>query len=413
MAAQILMPALSPTMEKGNIVRWLKAQGDLVKAGDLLAEIETDKAIVEFEAVEDGYLAKILVPAGSEDVPVNTPIALLASDGEKTDEATHGATVVSIETTGTLSEPQNQRLPDAGTGGRHRVRASPLARRLATQLGVKIDQLRGSGPDGRIVKADVEAAGSVTTSYAQAEAPTKRTEAPHEDRRSGANSRDEDFPHSNTRRTIAKRLMEAKSSIPHFYVTIDCTVDTLLDLRAQLNLGREARLSINDFVVKAVAMALAKVPSVNATWTDDAMRHWRDIDVAVAVAAPTGLITPIIRSADTKTVGAISAEIRDLAGRAREAKLRPEEFQGGSFTISNLGMYGIRNFAAIVNPPHAAILAVGATEERPVVRGDEIVIANVMTCTLSVDHRIVDGALASEYLKVLKGFLEAPLMMLV
>ena len=413
MAAQILMPALSPTMEKGNIVRWLKAQGDLVKAGDLLAEIETDKAIVEFEAVEDGYLAKILVPAGSEDVPVNTPIALLASDGEKTDEATHGATVVSIETTGTLSEPQNQRLPDAGTGGRHRVRASPLARRLATQLGVKIDQLRGSGPDGRIVKADVEAAGSVTTSYAQAEAPTKRTEAPHEDRRSGANSRYEDFPHSNTRRTIAKRLMEAKSSIPHFYVTIDCTVDTLLDLRAQLNLGREARLSINDFVVKAVAMALAKVPSVNATWTDDAMRHWRDIDVAVAVAAPTGLITPIIRSADTKTVGAISAEIMDLAGRAREGKLRPEEFQGGSFTISNLGMYGIRNFAAIVNPPHAAILAVGATEERPVVRGDEIVIANVMTCTLSVDHRIVDGALASEYLKVLKGFLEAPLTMLV
>ncbi len=414
MATNILMPALSPTMTEGTLARWLKKEGDDIRAGDVIAEIETDKATMEVEAVDEGVLGKILVPEGSAGVKVNAPIAILIAAGEKVPAQTDAPPAAPGNAPGNAKEtrqdaapapaqPASQSAKPAATVSAdhgERIFVSPLARRMALQAGIDLATLSGSGPNGRIVKADIEAALRKPSAAAS-------DTAPHEL-----------VPHSSMRKIIARRLSEAKQQIPHFYLSLDIGLDALLDLRATLNAkapkeGPGAfKLSVNDLIIKAVAIALRRVPRVNASFTEDGIAYYRDVDISVAVAIPDGLITPIIRGADHKGLAAISNEMKALAGRARAGKLKPEEYQGGGFSISNLGMYGITAFSAIINPPQSAILAIGAGEKRAVVRGDAIAIATMMTCTLSVDHRVVDGALGAEWLAAFKAIIEDPLSLM-
>ncbi|MER2605789.1 MAG: pyruvate dehydrogenase complex dihydrolipoamide acetyltransferase [Siculibacillus sp.] len=452
MPTNILMPALSPTMEKGNLAKWLKAVGDTVKAGDVIAEIETDKATMEVEAVDEGTLAAILVPAGTQDVAVNTPIAVIAADGEDATAAAAPAPkpaaalssplageVAAQSAVGGGSSPQAPLpagpAPVAASG--ERLFASPLARRVAKEKGVDLTKVAGSGPRGRIVQKDVEAASAAGTAKVGAapapaatpaaaaptpSAPIALPTGPSEEailRMFEPGSYDV-IPHDGMRKTIAKRLMESKLTVPHFYLTIDCELDALLALRGEINAsapvkdGKPAfKVSVNDFVIKAMALALQRVPDANVTWTDGAMLKHRHSDVGVAVSIPGGLITPVVRRAETKTLSAISNEMKDFAARAKARKLKPEEYQGGSTAVSNLGMFGIRDFAAIINPPHATILAVGAGEQRVVVKNGAPAVATVMTVTLSTDHRAVDGALGAEFLAAFRALIEKPMGMLV
>jgi pyruvate dehydrogenase E2 component (dihydrolipoamide acetyltransferase) len=412
---EILMPTVAPSMTEGNIVRWAKKEGDPVKQGEVLLEVETDKAVVEVEAQHDGVLGRILVAEGTNGVKVDTPIALLAGKGEDPKAlaatapkasapaaaAAHSAAASPAAPTTGVTTAAHPVAPPVAQAVAHvaggRVFASPLARRIAKGLNIDISRVSGTGPNGRVLKADVEAAARAGTAAGAAMAvPT------------GAAF--EDSQHTNTRRVIAQRLSEAKRSVPHFYLTIECDVDALLAARKQANEMIDGlKLSVNDLVIKATAMALRKVPAANAAWTETAIRRFRDVDIAVAVAGPNGLITPVVRNADAKSLRQISAEMKELAGRARESRLRPDEYQGGGFTISNLGMYGIREFSAIINPPQACILAVGASEQRPVVRDGALAVATMMTCTLSVDHRAVDGALGAEFLAAFKKLIESPI----
>ncbi|AMX93058.1 pyruvate dehydrogenase complex dihydrolipoamide acetyltransferase [Mesorhizobium ciceri] len=471
MPINITMPALSPTMEEGNLSKWLVKEGDKVSPGDVIAEIETDKATMEVEAVDEGTVAKLVVPAGTEGVKVNALIAVLAAEGEdagaaaksggdaapakaeaKQDKAPISPPVGEMSTKSTEGgavPPSSQReTPPSGlpaispTRGEisqspeGRTFASPLARRIAKEAGVDVSAVTGTGPHGRVVKADVDAAiaggGAQAAPAAKAPAgvPAAAPAAPVK-----AMSDDQVLklfeqgsydlvPHDNMRKTIARRLVEAKTTIPHFYLTLDCELDALLALRTQINAAAPVKktdkgdapaykLSVNDMVIKAMAMALKAVPDANASWTESAMVKHKHADVGVAVSIPGGLITPIIRHADEKTLSTISNEMKDLASRARSRKLKPEEYQGGTTAVSNLGMFGIKDFAAVINPPHATILAVGAGEERAVVKNGEIRIATVMSVTLSTDHRAVDGALGAELLVAFKRLIENPMGMLV
>jgi len=425
MPIEILMPALSPTMTEGNLAKWLKNEGEAVKPGDVIAEIETDKATMEVEAVDEGKLGKILVPAGSQGVKVNQPIALLLEEGEDASALAKVATAAPkpaapaptpAPAPAAASAPAAQQSAAApapaatvATTG-ERVFSSPLARRMAQQAGLDLARLNGSGPHGRIVKADIDAAIARGAPAAKpTAAPTAAPAAPA----LGLPAFTEQ-PHSMMRKVIARRLVESKREAPHFYLTIDGNIDRLLQLRQEINAKREKdKISVNDFVIKASALALKQVPAANASWTENAVRLYQAADVSVAVATPGGLITPIIRNADAKSLSAISAEMKDLAARAREGKLRPEEYQGGTFSVSNLGMFGIREFAAVINPPQGAILAVGVGEQRPIVKDNALAIATMMSSTLSVDHRVVDGAIGAEFLAAFKKLIEDPLSMLI
>jgi pyruvate dehydrogenase E2 component (dihydrolipoyllysine-residue acetyltransferase) len=479
MPINILMPALSPTMEKGNLARWLKKEGDKVAPGDVIAEIETDKATMEVEAVDEGVLAKIVVPEGTADVPVNDLIAVLAGEGEDVKSAasaagaapkqasarapdqsggetgakpTAGAPAQGREATAPSPQPSPHRgegappapvaksgppsTPQArgeGEASRHngggRVFSSPLARRLAREANIDITRVQGSGPHGRVIARDITAAkegkglAPAAEARAPAGAPMAPPVAPSDDkiRALFAEGSYTVVPHDNMRKIIAQRLQVAKQTIPHFYLTVDCDIGKLVAAREEINAaapkdkdGKPAwKLSVNDFVIKALALALQQVPDANVTWTESALLKHKVSDVAVAVAIPGGLITPVLRHAETKSLSVISNEMRDLAGRARARKLKPEEYQGGSTAVSNLGMYGIKDFAAVINPPHATILAVGTGEERAVVRGGKIEVATMMTVTLSTDHRAVDVALGSELIGAFKRLIENPVMMVV
>ena len=446
MATNILMPALSPTMEEGKLAKWLVKEGDTVRSGDILAEIETDKATMEFEAVDEGRIGRILVPDGTEGVKVNAPIAVLLDEGESADavpapinqdipaamkdigEAVKKeAGVQKADTARTVeakAEPQKAGVPAPATG--ERIFASPLARRIAADKGIDLAALAGTGPRGRIVKADVEGARpGIKATPAAIAAPSAGAGipgiAPLPDARLlyPAGSYQE-IPHDSMRKAIAKRLTSAKTLIPHYYLTIDCNLDALMVVREKMNAaaskGKDKvpayKLSVNDFIVKASAMALMKHPAVNASWTDTAILRHKDADVGVAVALDFGLITPIVFKAQTKGLVQISNEIKELAARAREKKVKPAEYEGGGFSVSNLGMYGIKNFTSIINPPQSCIIAVGAGEERPVVKNGKIEISTVMTVTMSADHRVVDGGTGARFLATLKQFIEEPASML-
>ncbi|MGX9965031.1 pyruvate dehydrogenase complex dihydrolipoamide acetyltransferase [Roseomonas sp. F4] len=440
MATNILMPALSPTMTEGTLARWLKNEGDTVKAGDIIAEIETDKATMEVEAVDEGVLGKILVQGGTAGVKVNDPIAVLVEPGESADAAPAPAKAEAPKAeakpapapetpkTEPAAAPKAEAPKTAESGDR--TIASPLARRMAAQAGLDLAGVSGSGPNGRIVKTDVEAAlakpqvGKAEPAKAEpAQAPAPIAPAPAAAPAPKASAPVITAPHtavpnSSIRKVIARRLSESKQTVPHFYVSMDIEIDALLKLRAQLNAtspkdGPGAfKLSVNDLVIKAAAVTLRRFPQVNATWTEDAILQYHDVDISVAVSIPDGLITPIIRKADQAGLASISNQMKDLAARAKSGRLKPEEFQGGGFSISNMGMYGVRDFAAIINPPQAGILAVSAGEQRPVVKDGALAIATVMTCTLSVDHRVVDGALAAEWIAAFKNIVEQPLSLM-
>ncbi|MDP3372341.1 MAG: pyruvate dehydrogenase complex dihydrolipoamide acetyltransferase [Candidatus Paracaedibacteraceae bacterium] len=402
MPIQILMPALSPTMTEGNLVKWHKAEGDTIKAGQLLAEIETDKATMEIEAVDEGTLGRIIIPEGTENVKVNALIGLILETGE--DKATldsfKAPEAIKISTAAAESAPTTPATLASTSSSRNsdeRVYATPLARRIATQQGIDLHDVDGSGPRGRIVKADIENFTPATKTCG-----TKYPAAAYVD-----------LPMNNMRKTIAKRLTESKQTIPHFYLTIDCDIDKLLALRAEMNALPKAtqKLSVNDFIIRACALALHEVPEANATFHDTFVRQYSTVDIAVAVAIDGGLVTPVIRSAEQKQAATLSTEMKSLAERARAGKLKPEEYQGGGFTLSNLGMFGIKHFGAIINPPQASIMAVGAGEKRAVVKNDQLAIATMMSCTLSVDHRAIDGAVGSKFLNVFKELIENPLML--
>jgi len=451
MPTNILMPALSPTMEKGNLAKWLKKEGDKVKSGDVIAEIETDKATMEVEAVDEGTIAKIVVPEGTQDVAVNDVIAVLAGEGEDVKAAAGAAAASAPPKVAAAAEappaaksapaaapapkaaapavaaPAPQATPSAPqTNGHARIFSSPLARRLAREAGIELARINGSGPHGRVIARDVEEAKSGKGLKAPAAAPAgapsiapsmsdKQVRALYED------GSYEVIPHDGMRRTIAQRLTASVQTIPHFYLTMDCNIGLLVEAREQINAaapkdkdGKPAyKLSVNDFVIKALALALQRIPNANVSWTDGGMLKHKHSDVGVAVAMPGGLITPIIRKAETKPVSVISAEMKDFAARARARKLKPEEYQGGTSAVSNLGMYGIRDFTAVINPPHATILAVGAGEERPIVKHGKIEVAQIMSVTMSCDHRAVDGALGAELLGAFKMLIENPVMMVV
>ncbi len=431
MPIEILMPALSPTMEEGTLAKWLVREGDSVTSGDLLAEIETDKATMEFEAVDEGVIGKLLVPEGSEGVKVNSPIAILLEDGESADDIAAAPAPAAPMTPARAQEaaPVPPTVPTTPT--RHagtRLFASPLARRIAADRGLDLAALTGSGPHGRIVKADVlgaspaPAAASAGVAAAPAPAPAappaSLAAGPSTDmvRRMYADREFEEVTLDGMRKTIAARLTEAKQSIPHFYLRRDIRLDALLTFRADLNAqlaDRGIKLSVNDFIIKACALALQAVPEANAVWAGDRILQLKPSDVAVAVAIEGGLFTPVLRDSEMKSLSALSAEMKDLAARARTRKLAPHEYQGGSFAISNLGMFGIDNFDAVINPPHGAILAVGAGVKKPVVDADgALAVATVMSVTLSVDHRVIDGALGAHLLQAIKDNLENPLVML-
>jgi len=477
MPINILMPALSPTMEKGNLAKWHVKEGDKVSSGDVIAEIETDKATMEVEAVEEGTVARILVPEGTSDVPVNNVIAVLAGEGEDASAAAAagpsreagksgsaaaepaaaaGTKAKNEQSAAAGSKPPAPKPPSNGEGrpttepaaakvgegtdraaaagnGGARIFASPLARRLARENKIELTALKGSGPHGRIVQRDVDAAlkrGVTAKTAAPQPAPATAAQAVPAQGMSDEQVKKlfeegsyEIVPHDSMRKIIARRLVEAKTTIPHFYLTTDCRIDRLLALRAEINAAAPVtkgekgdvpayKLSVNDMVIKALAMALKAVPEANVTWTNEGMLKHKRADVGVAVSIPGGLITPVVRNADTKTLSAISNEMKSLAKRARERKLKPEEYQGGTTAVSNLGMYGVKDFAAVINPPHATILAVGAGEERAIVQKGQIVVANMMSATLSTDHRAVDGALGAELLAAFKRFIESPAAML-
>jgi pyruvate dehydrogenase E2 component (dihydrolipoamide acetyltransferase) len=436
MPIEILMPALSPTMTEGNVTKWLKKEGDEVHSGDVLAEIETDKATMEFEAVDDGRLGRILVPEGAEGIKVNQPIAVLLGEGEDPSAldklaekpAASVATAPAAEPLRAAEpRPAAQPSPARGGNGKGRIFASPLARRMAQQAGLDLAAITGSGPQGRIVKADIEAALSaerpppvaparpMARPVAQPQAAPPATPALSKERvlALAGNPPYTERPLTAMRRVIARRLTESKQTVPHFYLTVDCEIDELLKFRAELNGKSDAhRISVNDFVIRAAALALRQVPAANASWSDEAILLWDTVDIAVAVALEDGLITPIVKNADRKGLATIANETKDLAARARTGKLKLEEFQGGTFSISNLGMFGVRDFAAVINPPHGGILAVGAGEQRPVVKNGTLAIAAVMSCTLSCDHRAVDGAVGAQFLAAFKKLVEDPLTML-
>jgi pyruvate dehydrogenase E2 component (dihydrolipoamide acetyltransferase) len=478
MPINILMPALSPTMEKGNLAKWLKKEGDKVKSGDVIAEIETDKATMEVEAVDEGTLAKIVVPEGTQDVSVNDVIAVLAGDGEDVKAAGAGAgaakpVAASAEKVTAAASPSPQPSPPRGEGagraatesgtaqkegaavppaplpsplpggersppkaageganGHARTFSSPLARRLAKEAGIELARITGSGPHGRVIARDVEEAKSGKGLKATAAAgvpsiaPGRAVAPGMSDEQIRALFEDgsyEVIPHDGMRRTIAQRLTASVQTVPHFYLTMDCNIGKLVEAREEINAvapkdkdGKPAyKLSVNDFVIKALAIALQRIPNANVSWTDGGMLKHKHSDVGVAVAMPGGLITPIIRKAETKPISVISSEMKDFAARARARRLKPEEYQGGTTAVSNLGMYGIKDFTAVINPPHATILAVGTGEERAIVKNGKIEIAQIMSVTLSCDHRAVDGALGAELIGAFKMLIENPVMMVV
>jgi len=457
MTIEITMPALSPTMSEGTLARWLKKEGDAISAGDVIAEIETDKATMEVEAVDEGTLGKILVPDGTEGVVVNAPIAILLEEGEDESVLKDGggsagggaaAKAEKPEPAAEKQAPQESKKAEAAapapeekpappSGSDERLVASPLAKRMAQQAGIDLSKIAGSGPHGRVVKADIEAMirgeGKAQAAPADQPAPeparqdvaaaTPAAAAPASAAKSPTVPDEllppyEEIPHSGMRKVIAKRMAESKQTAPHFYVTMDCEIDALLETRKELNDrapkdGPDAyRISVNDFVVRAAALALLQVLAANATWTETATRRFSRADVSVAVALDDGLVTPVIRDASGKGLAAISRETKDLAERARAGKLAPEEYQGGTFTVSNLGMFGVREFSAVINPGQGAILAVGAGEQRPVVKNSALAIATVMSCTLSVDHRSIDGAVGAQLMQAFKRLIEDPLTML-
>jgi len=426
MPIDILMPALSPTMEKGNLSRWLKKEGDKIKPGDVLAEIETDKATMEVEAIDEGVLAKIVVPAGTTDVPVNDVIGLIAGEGE---DATSVAkrTVPAREKTPDVPTATSAAAPALNGDSGPRIFASPFARRIAKESGLDLASIRGSGPHGRVVERDVKAA----LAHAPAAFPAQDTKAPSvllptpapQDeliRQNFAAGSFGEIPHDSMRKTIARRLNEASRTIPHFHLTADCNIDALTNLREAINAaapkdkeGKPAyKISVNDFIIKALALALIRVPDANVTWTETAMLKHKHADIGVAVAIPGGLITPIVRAAETKSLSVISSEMKDFFTRARARKLMPEEYQGGSSAVSNLGMYGIKSFSAIINPPQATIFAVGAAELRVIVKNGTPVVATLMSVTISCDHRAVDGVLGANLLAAFKDLIEQPAGML-
>ncbi len=439
MPATVLMPALSPTMEKGKLAKWLKKEGDTVKSGDILAEIETDKATMEVEAVDEGTIGKIMVAAGTEDVLVNTPIAVILGEGEKMGDVKpaiaspppSGAAAAATspvkgeekKNTSSPSSPTSGGEPaSARSAGGGRLFVSPLARRLAKEKGIDLAALKGTGPHGRIISKDVENAKPGAAPAAKS-APAGFA-APPSDAQILKNFADGSYdlvPHDSMRKVIARRLTESKQTIPHFYVSVDVTLDNLLAMRERLNASAPKnkeglpgwKISVNDFIIKAMAMALIKVPDANVSWTESAMVKHKHADIGIAVSIPGGLITPVVRKAETKGLAQISSEMKDYAKRAKDRKLKPEEYTGGSAAISNMGMMNVSNFGAIVNPPHASILAVGTGTRRPVVRGNDIVIEQQMTMTLSTDHRCIDGALGAEFINAIKLYLEEPGLMLV
>ena len=447
MPINITMPALSPTMEEGNLAKWLVKEGDKVAPGDVIAEIETDKATMEVEAVDEGVVAKIVVPAGTDAVKVNALIAILAEEGEDVAAAAKGGDAAPAKAEAKAEAPKEEKSEAAPAPAANaapaaapapaakaepsgeRVFASPLARRLAKEAGLDLSAVSGSGPRGRIVKSDIEKtvasggakAAPATAAAAAASAPTAAKGMSEEAvLKLFEQGSYELVPHDGMRKTIAKRLQESKQTIPHFYVSVDCELDALMALRAQLNAASPEKdgkptykLSVNDMVIKALALALRDVPDANVSWTETNMVKHKHADVGVAVSIPGGLITPIVRQAELKSLSAISNEMKDLGKRAKERKLKPEEYQGGTTAVSNMGMMGVKSFSAVVNPPHATILAVGAGEQRAVVKNGEIKIANVMTVTLSTDHRCVDGALGAELLGAFKRYIENPMGMLV
>lgn len=419
MSKNILMPALSPTMESGNLVNWLKKEGDRINVGDVIAEIETDKATMEVEAIDSGILGKILVPAGSEEVKVNSPIAILIQEGESLGDI---KVEIISETSNDekkheVAQGQNQNSVKADCVCKDRIIASPLAKKIAMMNDISLSDVCGTGPHGRIVKRDIENFISNEMVASMASNPLGKSQSMC----SGFSlSRDKfGFPEyevlkiSSMRKTIAKRLSESKREAPHFYLTVPIEIDELLKIRKIANERYESRMTVNDFVIKAVAMTLIKVPEANRSWNDTEVRQFHTADVAVAVAIEDGLITPVIRSAEHKGVLQISTEMKDLSSRAKIGKLKPEEFSGGTFSISNLGMFGVEQFGAVINPPHGAILAVGKGIETPVVKDGDITIATIMKCTLSVDHRVVDGVVGAKFLKQLKEYIENPAIMLI
>ena len=420
MPIKILMPALSPTMAEGNLVRWLKSEGDQLKSGDVLAEIETDKATMEVEAVDEGKLAKILVPAGTENVKVNEVIAILLEEGEDSSSLdsvsnTQASPNQEIPVTKKLEEVKEASImttPSVGASKdtQERIFASPLARRVASNNQIDLATLQGSGPRGRIIKADVEAAVSNKPQSSQVSTTTSYKAA------DDLYPAYEEVKVSNMRKVIAQRLTESKQNVPHFYLTVECEIDELLNFRKQINksLPESGRISVNDLIIKAISVALKKVPDANASWIEGGyVRRYQHADVSVAVAVEGGLVTPIVRGAELKSILEISREMKELISKARAGKLKPQEFQGGTFSLSNLGMYGIKNFSAVINPPQGCILAVGAGEELPIVRDGKVEIATIMGCTLSVDHRVVDGAVGAEFLKVFKNLITNPVLMLI
>jgi len=449
MPINILMPALSPTMEKGNLAKWLKKEGDKVKSGDVIAEIETDKATMEVEAVDEGTIAKIVVPEGTQDVPVNDVIAVLAGDGEDVKAAGSAAAApkpaapapaAAKPAPATESAPPPAAAPAPATvaaaapkaaaapqmNGHDRIFSSPLARRLAKEAGIELGRIAGTGPHGRVIARDVEEAKSGKGLKAPPAAPAAAPSiAPSmSDQQIRALFEEGSYevvPHDGMRRTIAQRLTASVQTIPHFYLTMDCDIGKLVSAREEINAAAPKdkekkplyKLSVNDFVIKAMAIALQRIPNCNVSWTEGGMLKHRHSDIGVAVAMPGGLITPIIRKAETKSLSTISSEMKDFAARARARKLKPEEYQGGTTAVSNLGMYGINHFTAVINPPHATILAVGTSEERPVVRSGKIEIATMMSVTLSCDHRAIDGALGAELIGAFRLLIENPVMMMV
>jgi pyruvate dehydrogenase E2 component (dihydrolipoamide acetyltransferase) len=444
MPINILMPALSPTMEKGNLAKWLKKEGDKVKAGDIIAEIETDKATMEYEAIDEGTLAKIVVPEGTADVPVNQLIAVLAGEGEDVKAAASGAGKDAAPAPAAASPqakpaavaaapaPTAKAVPSAPAAapapqanGHGRIFASPLARRLAKDANIDIARIAGTGPHGRVIARDVEQAKSGGGLRAPAAAPGVAAPAPtlSDDKiRAFYEPGSYDVvPHDNMRRIIAQRLVQAKATIPHFYLTVSCTIDRLLAAREDINAtapkgddGKPAyKLSVNDFVIKALGLALVRKPEANVTWTESGMLRHHHANIGIAVAIPGGLITPVVRNVDEKSIITLSKEMKDFAARARARRLKPEEYQGGASAISNLGMYGIEEFTAVINPPQTTILAVGTGEQRPVVLDGKLAIASQMKITLSCDHRAVDGALGAELIGEIKRFIESPTAMLI
>ena len=449
MPTNILMPALSPTMEKGNLAKWVKKEGDKIKSGDVIAEIETDKATMEYEAVDDGTLAKIVVPEGTQDVAVNSVIAVLANEGEdvkaaasasvkapaapKTEEPKKPDAKQSAPVPDTQAAPAPrapaavaQKVDSVRPAGANRIFASPLARRMAKESNLDLNRVQGSGPHGRIVARDIEQAKAGKGLRAPSGAPAAAslvapTMSDTQIRSLYEEGSYELVPHDGMRRTIAQRLTASIQTIPHFYETMDCDIGRLTAAREEINAaapknkdGKPAyKLSVNDFVIKALALALQRIPDANVSWTEAGMLKHKHSDIGVAVALPGGLITPIVRNAETKSLSAISNEMRDLAARARERKLKPHEYQGGTSSVSNLGMYGIKDFTAVINPPQSTILAVGTGEERAVVRNGKIEAAMIMSVTLSCDHRALDGALGAELIGAFKTLIENPVMMVV